>query len=81
MRPTAAASRSATVSWHGPEAEGSNMSQFNAPVRRTSDIDVYTSILCVAFLVILSGIVMLALRNVEHSRVGSQAGGMFKLVE
>ena len=57
------------------------MSQFNAPIRRSGDIDVYTGLLCVAFLVIVSGIVLLALRNVEHSRVGTQAGGMFKLVQ
>ena len=58
------------------------MSQFNAPVRRTGgDVDVYTGILCAAFLVLVVGVVLLGLRNVEHSRLDNQAGGIFKLVE
>ncbi|MHC4429073.1 MAG: hypothetical protein ACYS0D_10810 [Planctomycetota bacterium] len=58
------------------------MSQFNAPVRRSGgDIDVYTGILCAAFLVLVVGVVLMALRNVEHSRLDTQAGGVVTLVK
>jgi hypothetical protein len=58
------------------------MSQFNAPVRRSGgDIDVYTGLLCVAFLVLLAGVVLLAKRNMDHSRVGNNPGSPFKLVQ
>ena len=58
------------------------MSQFQAPVRRSGgELDVYTGLLCAAFLVLLAGVILLATRNMEHSRVDSQAGGPFKLVE
>ncbi len=50
------------------------MSQFgNAPVRRSGgDLDVYTGLLCVAFLVLLAGVILLAKGNMDHSRVGDQ---------
>ncbi len=57
------------------------MSQFNAPVRRTGgDLDVYTSLLCVAFLVLVGGCILMAMRNTEHSRVGNDSGQVFKLI-
>jgi hypothetical protein len=58
------------------------MSQFNAPVRRRGgDIDVYTGILCAAVLVLLTGVLLLATANIEHSRTSGQSGSMFKLVD
>ena len=58
------------------------MSQFNAPVRRTGGgMDVYTGLLFVAFAVGVAGVALLALRNLEHSAVGNQPGGVVKLVE
>ena len=58
------------------------MSQFNAPVRRTGgDLDVYTGLLCVAFLVLLTGVILLATGNIEHSGSATASGGVFKLVE
>ncbi|MHC4414716.1 MAG: hypothetical protein ACYS0G_05480 [Planctomycetota bacterium] len=58
------------------------MSQFSAPARRSGgDLDVYTGVLCAAFLVLVVGVVLLALRNLQHSRVDSEPGGVFKLVE
>ncbi len=57
------------------------MSQFNAPVRRTGgDLDVYAGLLCVAFLVLLAGVFLLATRNLDHSSVSPEPGGVFKLV-
>ena len=57
------------------------MSQFNAPVRRAGgSLDVYTGLLFVAFLVLVVGVAMLAMRNLEHSKVGNMAGGVIKLV-
>ena len=61
------------------------MTQFDAPmgsVRRTGGgINVYTGLLCVAFLVLLAGVVLLMKRNSEHSAVNSRSGGPFELVE
>ena len=58
------------------------MSQFNAPMRRASgSLDVYTGLLFVAVLVLLAGVTLLAMRNAEHSKVGSTAGGMIKLID
>lgn len=58
------------------------MSQINAPVRRRGgDLNVYTGILCAAFLVLLVGVVLMATRNLSHSRVGNEPGSVFKLVE
>ncbi|HRP62931.1 MAG TPA: hypothetical protein PK400_06545 [Phycisphaerales bacterium] len=59
------------------------MSQFNAPVRRSGgELDVYTGLLCAAFVVLVAGVSLMALKNIDHSaadRGGS--GGMLKLVE
>jgi hypothetical protein len=58
------------------------MSQFQGPVRRSGgEIDVYSGLLCVAFLVLLAGVILLAMNNMDHSRVGNDPGGPFKLVE
>jgi hypothetical protein len=58
------------------------MSQFNAPVRRAGgDLDVYTGLLAVAFLVLAAGVFMLARNNAHHSGERSGEGGMLKLVE
>ncbi len=58
------------------------MSQFQSPVRRTGgELDVYTGLLCVAFLVLLAGVILLATGNMKHSRVGNDPGSPFKLVE
>jgi hypothetical protein len=58
------------------------MSQFNTPTpRRTGgDIDVYTGLLCAAFLVLAAGVALMAMKNMDHSKVGNDAGGMFTLV-
>ena len=57
------------------------MCQFNAPVRRAGgSLDVYTGLLFVAFLVLVVGVAMLAMRNLEHSKVGNSPGGVIKLV-
>lgn len=58
------------------------MSQFNAPVRRRGgEVDVFTGILCAAVLVLLTGVVLLATANIEHSTTDGQSGSMFKLVD
>ncbi len=58
------------------------MSQFNAPVRRSGgEIDVYTGILCAAFLVLVAGVILLAVRNIEHTGTAAQSGSPFKLVQ
>ena len=61
------------------------MTQFDAPMgslRRTGGgINVYTGLLCVAFLVLLAGVVLLMKRNSEHSTVNDRSGGAFELVE
>ena len=57
------------------------MSQFNAPARRSGgDLDVYSGLLCVAFLVLAVGVAMLAMKNMDHSASESDPGGPFKLV-
>ena len=57
------------------------MSQFNAPIRRADGgIDVYTGLLFVAFLFLAAGVGLLAMRNVKHSEVGNDPGGMLKLI-
>jgi hypothetical protein len=57
------------------------MTQFNAPVRRTGgDVDVYTGLLAAAALVLLVGVVLLAMKNKEHSAVGNAPGGFFTTV-
>ncbi len=58
------------------------MSQFNAPIRRTGgELDVYTGVLCAAFLALLAGVILLAARNITHSRTANQPGGVLKLVQ
>jgi hypothetical protein len=58
------------------------MSQFNAPVRRAGgSLDVYTGLLFAALIVLAVGVFMLATRNVEHSTVGNDAGGVIKLID
>lgn len=59
------------------------MSQFNQPVRKSSgELDVYTSLLCVAFLVLAVGAAVLAMNNMEHSKTSDRdEGGLFKLVD
>ena len=57
------------------------MSQFNNPVRRTGgQLDVFTSLLAVAFLVLASGVAVMAMRNIEHSGTDRESGSFFKLV-
>ena len=53
------------------------MSQFAGPVRRRGgDLNVYTGLLCVAAVVLLAGVILLATRNAEHSSEGTeQAAG------
>ena len=61
------------------------MSQFNAPVARRSggDLDVFSGLLAVAFLVLAAGVVYMAMANIKHSASspGANDGGMFKLVQ
>jgi hypothetical protein len=58
------------------------MSQFNTPMRRAGgDLDIYTGLLVVAFIMLLGGILLLARANSNHSAVGNQSGGMLKLVD
>jgi len=58
------------------------MSQLNTPIRRRGgEIDVYTGILCAAVLVLLTGVALLATKNIEHSSTDNQSGSMFKLVD
>lgn len=58
------------------------MSQFNAPVaRKGGSLDVYTGMLCVAFLVLVVGVALLAMKNINHSAEGNSPGGMIKLID
>ena len=57
------------------------MSQFNIPGRRGGGLDVYTGILCAAFLVLLAGVILLATANSVHSGTAGNGGSMFKLVD
>jgi hypothetical protein len=61
------------------------MSQYSTPVARRSggDLDVYTGLLAVAFLLLATGVGYLAMTNTKHSSSSAIAndGGMFKLVE
>lgn len=62
--------------------KSSKMSQFNAPVaRKGGSIDVYTGILCVAFLVLAVGVALIAMKNINHSTEGNSPGGMIKLLD
>jgi hypothetical protein len=57
------------------------MDQKKQPIRRSGDIDVYTGLLCAAFLVMAVGAALLALNNIEHSADDRQPGGIFTLVD
>jgi hypothetical protein len=60
------------------------MTQFTTttPRRAGGDIDVYTGLLCAAFLVLAAGVALMAMRNMDHSKVrDSDAGGIFTRVE
>jgi hypothetical protein len=59
------------------------MTQFSTPTprRASGELDVYTGLLCVAFLVLAAGVFLLATRNIQHSATpGRDDGSMFKLV-
>ncbi len=57
------------------------MSQFNTQTRRAGgEINVYTGLLAVAMLVLLAGIVLIGMRNIEQSGQDGM-GGMFHLVD
>jgi hypothetical protein len=58
------------------------MSQLNAPVRRKGgDLDVYTGLLFAALLILVAGIALLVLRNMEHSAVDGRGGGPITLID
>ncbi len=57
------------------------MSQFNQPARRSGGIDVYTGVLFVATIVLLAGVGLLAMRNIDHSTVDNAKGSPIKLIE
>lgn len=61
------------------------MSQFSTPVARRSggDLDVYSGLLAVAFLLLAVGVGYMAMTNMKHSesKTGANDGSMFKLVE
>ncbi|MCA9283725.1 MAG: hypothetical protein KDA22_00820 [Phycisphaerales bacterium] len=57
------------------------MSQFGTPSRRAGDIDVFTGLLAAALIVLLTGVVLLAMRNIEHSGSNGQSGGVLTLVQ
>ncbi|TVQ52444.1 MAG: hypothetical protein EA377_10230 [Phycisphaerales bacterium] len=58
------------------------MSQFNQPTRKSGgELNVYTALLCVAVLVMLAGVVLLALRNIDYSGTERTSGGIFTLVD
>ena len=58
------------------------MCQFNAPVRRSGgNLDVYTGLLFAALCVLIAGIALLTLRNLDHSAKGNEPGGFLKLIE
>ena len=60
------------------------MSQFSTPIPRRAggDLDVYTGILCAAFLVLLGGVILMATTNMKHSesRTGAGDGGPFTII-
>jgi uncharacterized membrane protein len=58
------------------------MSQFNTPIRRSGgSLDVYTGLSFVAMLVLLAGVVLMALRNIEHSKTPNESGGVLKIID
>ena len=60
------------------------MTQFTTPTPRRAggDLDVYTGLLCAAFLVLAAGVFLMATLNMRHSesRTDAADGGMFTLV-
>ena len=60
------------------------MTQFTTttPRRAGGDIDVYTGLLCAAFLILVAGVILLAGQNITHttSKPGAGDGGMLTLV-
>ncbi|MHC4991797.1 MAG: hypothetical protein ACYTGC_12530 [Planctomycetota bacterium] len=58
------------------------MSQMTTqPVRRAGGgVDVYTGLLCVAFIILAAGIFIMVRKNMDHSAVDGQEGGPIKLV-
>lgn len=59
------------------------MTQFTTtmPRRAGGELDVYTGLLCAAFLVLAAGVFLLAKANTAHSASSDQEdGGTFKLV-
>src|SRR4030095_417909 len=59
------------------------MTQFSTPIPRRSggDLDVYTGLLCAAFLVLLGGVILMGTTNMKHSAAnGRDDGGLFKIV-
>jgi hypothetical protein len=59
------------------------MTQFITPTprRASGDLDVYTGLLCVAFLVLVAGVFLMASANSSHSSSpGRDDGGIFTLV-
>jgi len=58
------------------------MTQFGTQTRRAGgDLDVYTGLLAVAAVVLLAGIVIMAMENLEHSKASdSDQGGVLTLV-
>lgn len=57
------------------------MSQINAPVRRRSgDLDVYTGLLFAALLVLAAGVSLVAMKNMDHSAIDRNPGGVITLV-
>lgn len=58
------------------------MSQFQTPAPRRAggDLDVYTGLLCAAFIILAAGVFLMASANMKHSKDGREEGGMFKLV-
>jgi len=60
------------------------MTQFNTPMPRRAggEIDVYTGLLCAAFLILAAGVFLVATANAKHSETRQNAndGSFFKLV-
>ena len=60
------------------------MSQITTPsIRRSGgNLDVYTALLLTAFIVLSAGVVLLAMKNIDHSDAKNNGqGSMFKLVD
>lgn len=57
--------------------------QFGTPVRRVGgEVGVYTALLGIAALVLMAGIAIVALQNIEHSKLSdSDQGGVLTIVK